>query len=181
MHRSLLALAGALFAWPVAAADLDQSFGGLAPMPRTEIRVGGYIHDPLSPERGHVDINGEFLFDLWGAQALVPRLHVGATLDTGHKTSNLYAGFTWTLDVTSAVFLEAALGGAINDGKTGAFAPPGYNSIGCNASFHEAASVGFRLTREWSVLGTVEHFSNAGLCVANRGLTNFGLRVAYRF
>jgi hypothetical protein len=33
------------------------------------------------------------------------------------------------------------------------------------------AAVGFRLTERWSVMATIEHMSNAGLCIENRGLT----------
>jgi hypothetical protein len=28
---------------------------------------------------------------------------------------------------------------------------------------------------------TIEHYSNAGICVENRGLTNYGLRIGRRF
>ena len=31
------------------------------------------------------------------------------------------------------------------------------------------------------MMATVEHMSNAGLCAKNRGLTNFGARIGYRF
>ena len=44
-----------------------------------------------------------------------------------------------------------------------------------------AASLGYRLTPTWSVMATVEHYSNAGLCAHNRGLTSFGLRMGYTF
>jgi hypothetical protein len=30
-------------------------------------------------------------------------------------------------------------------------------------------------------MATVEHMSNAGLCKQNRGLTNYGARIGYRF
>ena len=32
-----------------------------------------------------------------------------------------------------------------------------------------------------SLMATIEHSSNAGLCSENRGLTNAGLRLGYRF
>jgi hypothetical protein len=47
--------------------------------------------------------------------------------------------------------------------------------------FRESASLGYRITSNVSVMGTVEHISNAGLCDQNRGLTNVGLRLGYRF
>ena len=58
---------------------------------------------------------------------------------------------------------------------------PGRNAMGCNWSFRESGSLGYRLTPAWSVMGTVEHMSNAGFCDENRGLTNAGVRVGYTF
>jgi lipid A 3-O-deacylase len=155
--------------------------------PISEVRVGGLIHDPLSPERGGVDLSGEVLFNkpftsadpLWNA--LLPRPDVGATANFRGKTSEAYAGLAWDYDVTQRVFVEGGFGGSVNDAHTGANVPPGYNAMGCNESFRESASLGYRLTQNWSVMGTVEHMSNAGLCPPNRGLTNFGARVGYAF
>jgi len=155
--------------------------------PISEVRVGGLIHDPLSPERGGVDLSGEVLFNkpftsadpLWNA--LLPRPDVGGTANFRGKTSEAYAGLAWDYDVTQRVFVEGGFGGSINDAHTGAIVPPGYNDMGCNESFRESASLGYRLTQNWSVMGTVEHMSNAGFCPPNRGLTNFGARVGYAF
>jgi hypothetical protein len=155
--------------------------------PVSEVRVGGLVHDPLSPEAGSVDLSGEVLFvkpftsadPLWNA--LLPRPDIGGTANFAGKTSEAYAGFAWDYDVTQRVFVEGGLGGSVNDARTGSNVPPGYNAMGCDASFRESASLGYRLTPNWSVMGTVEHMSNAGLCPPNRGLTNFGARVGYAF
>ena len=53
--------------------------------------------------------------------------------------------------------------------------------MGCRGAFREAASVGVRITPQLSVLGTLEHLSNAGLCSSNRGLSTVGVRVGYSF
>jgi hypothetical protein len=150
---------------------------------RFELRLGAFAHDSLSPERGSADINGEILFAPFDRANnwLIPRLHVGSTLNTAGKTSIAYAGFTWTYDISKNIFIEGAFGGALNNGRTGPVAVPGHNAMGCSASFHEAASVGYRVTHAFSILATIEHSSNAGLCPQNRGLTNFGLRAAYAF
>lgn len=154
---------------------------------RFELRLGTFVHDSLSPERGSADINGEILvapFDRnagGAANVLIPRLHAGATLNMAGKTSTAYAGFTWTFDLTRKIFVEAAFGGALNNGNTGPIPVAGRNAMGCSASFREAASIGYRINRSFSVMATVEHASNAGLCVQNRGLTNFGIRAAYAF
>ena len=185
-----------LLALPAQAADLSPFYAGAgdvkAPEPRSdpssyELRLGAYAHDPLSPEAGAADLNGEVLFaklNIFPAQTwdmLIPRAHFGGTINFDGKTSNLYTGLTWTFDVYKNVFIEGSFGEAVNDGKTGRIVPRGHNPVGCNWSLHETASVGYRLDEEWSVMSTIEHFSNAGICVENRGLTNYGLRIGRRF
>ncbi|HLW92541.1 MAG TPA: acyloxyacyl hydrolase [Roseiarcus sp.] len=180
------------FLTPVAAADLAPSTAtpALPPAPvflGWEVRGGVYDHDPLSPERGSVDINGEILAPkLWEGtdpfwSMFIPHPDLGATVNTAGKTSNLYGGAAWNFDITQRFFLSSDFGLGVNDGKTGANVPPHWNEIGCNWWFHESESVGYRLTDAWSVMGTVEHSSNAGFCKQNRGLTNFGVRLGYRF
>ena len=155
--------------------------------PVSEVRVGGLVHDPLSPERGSVDLSGEVLFvkpftladPLWNA--LSPRPAIGGTVSLAGRTSEAYAGLAWDYDVTQRMFVEGGLGGSVNDAHPGADPPAGYSALGCDASFRESASLGYRLTPNWSVIATLEHMSNAGLCPPNRGLTNFGAQVGYAF
>jgi lipid A 3-O-deacylase len=155
--------------------------------PVSEVRLGALAHDPMSPERGSADLSGEVLFakpftspdPLWNA--LLPRPDVGFTASFAGKTSAAYAGVAWDYNVTDRVFAEAGFGGSVNDGKTGNNIPDGHSAIGCNELFRESGSLGYRLTQNWSVMATVEHMSNAGLCDRNRGLTNEGLRVGYSF
>lgn len=183
---SLLLTAGAAQAADLAAppqplAVHQPAFGFLS-----EVRLGVFAHDPWSPESGSVDINGEILtvkpfVGSAGWEWAVPRFHVGASVNTQGRTSNAYAGLTWTADVTQAIFVEASLGGAVNNGETGLYIPADRNAVGCHASFRESASVGYRLTQQISVMGTIEHFSNAGLCDRNRGVTNLGVRLGYSF
>jgi hypothetical protein len=184
-------------ALPAQAADLSPLDGSDAAKPPVlrsdpssyELRLGAYAHDPLSPEKGPVDLNGEVLlakFNCFPAQtwgALIPRPHFGGTIDFDGKTSNLYTGLTWTFNLDQNVFVEGSFGEAVNDGKIGPMqdVPHGHNAMGCNWSFHETASVGYRLDEDWSVMSTIEHYSNAGICVENRGLTNYGLRIGRRF
>lgn len=156
----------------------------------SEVRIGGSAHDPGSPERGSGNITGEILFakpftpaDLFTSY-FVPRLHLGASLNTGGKTSFGYAGLTWTVDITPRFFVEASFGGAVHNGNTEtnpAFIPTDRNALGCSPLFRESGSIGYRLSQNWSVMATVEHLSNAGLCGQNRGLTNVGARVGYTF
>lgn len=158
-----------------------------APSFISEIRAGVFAHDPGSPEAGGADINGEILFAKpWVAadpfwNAFIPRIHVGGTVSTTGMTSFAYAGLTWTVDVWRGLFVEASFGGAVNNGATGTYVPDDRSAVGCNTSFRESGSIGYRFTPNWSVMATVEHMSNAGLCDENRGVTNFGIRLGYSF
>lgn len=207
-RTTALIVAGALAATAVQAADLG---GARAPAPIpyaapvqpysfvSEIRIGGSVQDPGSAE-GKVpgfstaNVNGEILFakpvvsldPFW--QAFVPRPTVGGSYNTGGRTSYAYLGGTWSIDLFPEtlgrrVFLEGFFGGAAHNGYTGpkVDTPYGFNSLGCSPLFREAAALGFRITPQWSVMATVEHMSNAGLCGENRGLTNFGGKIGYTF
>jgi lipid A 3-O-deacylase len=154
----------------------------------SEFRLGGFGHSIDSgPENGSFDINAELLFakpfvsnDPW-IEALMPRPHVGGSFNTDGGTSMVYAGFTWTFDITPKFFVEGSFGASVNNGEAGNIVPAGRIEVGCNALFRESASLGFRLTENLSVMGTVEHASNAGLCDKNRGITNAGVRFGYKF
>ena len=205
--RTCLAGGLALASVPVTAADLGAP---RAPAPVyaapvqplsivSEIRIGGAVQDPGSAEgkaRGFstANVNGEILFakpvlsldPFW--QAFVPRPTVGGSYNTGGRTSYAYLGATWTVDLfpeflNRRVFLEGFFGGAAHNGYTGpkAGTPYGFNTLGCNPLFREAAALGFRITERLSIMATVEHMSNAGLCDNNRGLTNYGGKIGYTF
>ena len=153
---------------------------------RWEIRAGGYAHDPYSPEGGSADLNLEVLSPkLWHADGwvdlIIPRAHVGGTINFAGKTSQAYAGVAWTFDLPWRLFVEGTFDGEVNDGQHGRFPTPGFNALGCTVMFHESGSLGYRLTDHWNLIGTVEHSSNAGLCSQNRGLTNYGARIGYVF
>jgi len=175
---SFPAIAASLFSIPALAEDLPKIL---------EIRAGAFLHDPKSPEKGSIDGNFEFLAPRVPIglnkiyEILIPRPHIGATLNNANKTSNAYAGLTWNLNLTNSVFIEATFGGSANNGKTGHTVVPGHNAMGCTTSFRESASFGYRISSAFSIMGTIEHMSNAGLCDRNRGLTNGGIRLGYSF
>jgi lipid A 3-O-deacylase len=175
------------------AADLGAAPPAFAPVRPagilSELRLGGSAQDPWSNERGTANFNGELLLAkptltedrFWSV--FVPRPTLGGSFNLAGRTSYGYVGATWTVDVTERIFVEGFFGAAFHDGATGprAFVPPRLNALGCSPLFREAAALGFRLSERWSVMATVEHMSNAGLCVENRGLTTVGAKIAYTF
>ena len=77
---------------------------------------------------------------------------------------------------------QITFGGAVHNGRDTAPVFSDRQSLGCSPLFRESGSVGVRLSANWSVMATVEHLSNGGLCSdENRGLTNVGARVGYSF
>lgn len=153
----------------------------------SEARFGISAQDPWSPEEGSANFTGEILFakpftpaDLFTSY-FVPRPHVGGSLNLDGKTSFAYVGLTWTVDITPQFFVEASFGGAIHNGETGSVIPSDRSALGCSPLFRESASLGYRFNEKWSVMATVEHLSNAGICSENRGLTNVGARIGYNF
>jgi hypothetical protein len=132
------------------------------------------------------DANVELLFKSPDLDAFrwmgSPRPHVGATVNFDGLESMAYFGLTWRAQVfDTPVFVEGSFGGALVDAERhGAIYPK--RSLGCNFMFHESASLGYDLTDQASVMLTVEHASHAFLCGEdNRGLTNLGVRVGFKF
>jgi len=164
-----------------------------APAPAWEARFGLGAANPGGRESGLLAIGGEILTPRVLSlsdrltEAFVPRFHLGSSLNV-NGTRYAYAGATWTFDVTQSVFLEASLGAAVNNGKTGAVIPENRLNLGCNAGARGAAALGVRLNDRWSLIATLEHFSTTGCSdtpLANagtpRGPSNFGARLGYTF
>ncbi|MET0195581.1 MAG: acyloxyacyl hydrolase, partial [Hyphomicrobiaceae bacterium] len=102
--------------------------------------------------------------------------HIGASVNAGGDTNQIYAGLTWNVPLAVRWTFEVSFGGALHDGPTGG--APGY-SFGCAINFREAASIGYAVSERWRVYGTVTHMSNGGLCDHNSGLTSAGVRLGY--
>ena len=185
LFKTIIALGAlALLAQPTQAQDFGLS----------EIRGGIYAHSVDEPgnffgvfdTQRIQDINVELLFDTPSVTEWVTlgelRPHVGAVLNTSGLESMVYAGVSWTVPLfDSPVFVEAAFGGAVHTGDNIGPTPMPARSLGCSVLFHEAASIGVQLTENASIMATIEHASNANLCVDNRGLTNMGVRLGWRF
>lgn len=101
-------------------------------------------------------------------------------LNTAGKTSYVYAGFAWQLDITPNFWVEPMFGGAIHNGQLDT-ADPTRVSLGCHQLFHTGVSAGYRFNETWSLVATWDHISNAGLCSRNVGLNTYGAKIGYRF
>jgi lipid A 3-O-deacylase len=91
-----------------------------------------------------------------------PRPEIGATVNLGGKDSIAHLGLTWQLPIfDTPVYLEGTFGAAVHNG-----AVTGVSKIG---------------TENTTATLTYEHTSNNEWCGANDGLSNFGLRVGWKF
>jgi lipid A 3-O-deacylase len=177
--------------WPTGPAPV------LDPANLFEARFGVFAHGVGSVEEGTVDLNGSIvtpriLPGVTGAWSfLVPRVHFGGAANLSDRTSFVYTGAVWTIPVWDRVFAEAYVGPAVHNGSLGPTST--LAGLGCPVLFHAGASLGYRFTERWSVMGTFEHLSNGktlfgvncGTNLAatgsNQGLNNYGVRVGYGF
>ena len=161
-----------------------------SPFAGWEIRGGAYAHNPFfRRENSSVDLSVEVLtprlYDTGNPlyNLLIPRGQAGGTMAFASRHTSLgYIGFAWSVEPIDRIFLEATVGAAFHDGYTGAARVfDGRAELGCSPLVHASGSVGYRLTRNWSVMATLEHVSNGGLCSRNQGLTHVGGRIGYTF
>jgi lipid A 3-O-deacylase len=189
----------ALLSGAAGAADLNFAPGG-RPQPYVfkpfdEIRVGAFAHNLIHDESAPVDVSVEVLSspiafpgagspwiagNRWISWFFDPRLNLGGMINTGGKTSYAFGGFTWRIPILGKLFFEGELGGAVNN----ALRTPTWNrvDVGCVLTFRESGGFGYQFNENWNVIASVEHVSHATFCSGmNPGLTNFGVRVGYRF
>lgn len=197
LRAALMLLAGLLAASPLAAQTQPlpagvSSYAPATPSPSSawEARLGAGLANPGGREGSLANLGADLLtprvatLDDRFATMLVPRFNLGTSLNL-NGTRFAYAGATWTFDLASNVFLEASLGAAVNDGKTGAVVPDNRLNLGCNTGARAAGALGFRLSDRWSLVTTLEHFSTAGCSDrtgnTTRGPANIGARIGYTF
>jgi lipid A 3-O-deacylase len=110
-----------------------------------------------------------------------PRIHIGADVSTAGATDQVYAGFSWTANLTDRLFFETGFGGTLHDGNLDHRNDNGPR-LGCRALFHEYAALGINMAANLTATAQIEHASHANLCDGpNEGLTRAGLLVGYRF
>lgn len=152
----------------------------------TELRIGVLDHDSdllrTRHETSDPDINLEARFASpdFLSWAFAPNPLIGANINTGSGTSVAYAGLGWTFFLTEGIFTDFTLGGAVHDGNTSGFSTDSRN-YGCRFGFHESFSLGYSFDGHNAIMASIDHMSNASLCDHNDGLTNLGIRYAYKF
>lgn len=156
----------------------------------SEARFGVFALDPF-PENAEqsATIHAELVFqrpftpaDLF-ASYFVPRPHLGGGLSL-EGTSYAFAGLTWSFDIAPNLFVEASIGGALQETRAAAYTASEVRdgvAAGCGPSLRESASLGYRITEQWSFVASVERLSNNGLCDTPTSMTNFGARLGYSF
>ncbi|MYZ48257.1 acyloxyacyl hydrolase [Propylenella binzhouense] len=156
-----------------------------------EVRVGATL---FVDERDYVReeglfVSGEVLFSRFVPEMqnpilnvlLRPRPHVGTTVSTAGKTSQIYAGLTWDIPVGKRFFVTGTFGGTVHNGVTGEQLVQNRPETGCSVLFRESIGLGVNITDRWSIIGAIDHSSNSGLCDPNDGLTHAGIWVGYKF
>lgn len=110
-----------------------------------------------------------------------PRPEVGATINFDGQDSLAHLALTWQLPLfETPLYLEGSFGAAVHNGAlTGA--APGRKNFGCQVNFYERFGIGAHVGDNVTATLTYEHTSNNDWCQANDGLSNFGLRVGWKF
>lgn len=187
--RSIIRMAVCITAlWGSSSAVFAQSFG------LWEVRAGFLAHSIDEPgPNGELlnltrwqDVSFEALFhspDLDAFRWLgSPKINIGGTVNLTGLENMVHLGLTWQARdlFDTAIFVEGTFGAAVHDGLlTGATYPA--RDLGCRLLFYQSAALGVDVTDTMSVMLTWEHASSAKICMLNRGLTNIGVKVGYRF
>jgi len=174
------------FAWLAATAALlaplqAQAAAGIL----DEAKIGLLAHDvPIGVDHREqgADFNGELLFvsPQFLAPIWAPRPHIGVNINTAGKTSYAYAGLTWLAPLTTTLFADLGLGGAIHDGPDES-TQRDHKGLGTRLLFHESVEIGYRVTEKASIAVFIDHVSNADVGSHNPGITNLGIRMGWSF
>lgn len=160
-----------------------------------ELRFGAHFHDvhhaalPFLVQEWRLDKLEDLSFDVlftspdldvfrWVGS---PRPEFGTTINFAGRDSIAHLGLTWQLPVFSTpLYLEGSFGAAVSNGAL-ENAVNGNKNFGCRVNFYERFGVGANVSETMTATLTYEHTSNNGYCNQNDGLSNFGLRVGWKF
>jgi hypothetical protein len=158
-----------------------------------EIRGGFHFHNayggfiPSRPEWWSFDEFEDVSFEVLFTSPEIfewigsPRPNLGATVNLDGQESIAHLGLTWHLPIfDTPIYVEGTLGAAIHNGYL-TDPPPGFKAMGCRVNFYEQVGIGANISENVTATLTYEHTSNWELCEENGGLSNFGLRVGWKF
>jgi lipid A 3-O-deacylase len=164
------------------ASDLVTAHSTLYRPDRWDVRGGAYAHCCFV-EKGAdlgIEVVTPRLFVIPSLhEFFIPRLHFGGVFNLAGHTSYGYAGLLFTFNLSRHFFLEPFIGVAVTNGVAAGDAT--HNPIGCTPLLHSGGNLGYRIDQHWSVMLTLEHVSNAGLCNRNVGINSYGAKVGYSF
>jgi len=162
-----------------------------------EVRIGIHAHDvdytalPSRPGQWDLSEIEDLSFDvLFTSPDLdvfrwigAPRPDLGVTINLDGEDSLAHLGLTWQLPVFDTPFyLEGTFGAAIHNGYLdGSPDTASRHNFGCRVNFYERFGVGANISEQMTATLTYEHTSNNEWCDNNQGLSNFGVRVGWKF
>ena len=169
-------------------ASVAQSFGV------SEVRAGFLAHSIDEPGPGGAvlnltrwqDVNFEALLYLPDVDAFrwlgSPKINIGASVNLTGLENMAHLGLTWQARniLDTKFFVEGTFGAAVHDGLLSTATVPARN-LGCRFLFYQSAALGMDITDNLSIMLAWEHASSAKVCMPNRGLTNVGVKIGYRF
>jgi hypothetical protein len=124
---------------------------------------------------------------LWAQPILHLRAHFGIEPNLNGKTSQLYAGVTWTgilardvLQSSDAFELSILFGPSFNNGDHSPHGPD-VKALGSTILFHVGGELSYRFTPRLAVGLYFDHSSNGGFARYNASINDLGLRVGYHF
>ena len=154
-----------------------------------EVRGGVFARDAFQPG-GNLfdgtrirDFNAELLFSVPDLNAWTVagelRPHVGATFDTEGGENLFYTGLSWTFRPPLLPIFAEVGGGAALHSASFSDQP---SRFGCAVLAQGQASVGVEFLPRTSLMATVQHATDFGLCnTPNDSMTSAGLRLGIRF
>lgn len=116
-----------------------------------------------------------------------PDISLGVHGSTIGRANIAHLGLNWSTQLfETPFFIDGTVGVAVTDSTLSGAKPPNRN-VGCPTLLYFAADVGYQLTENWSVMGTVYHASHSSLCwlvtpnAPNQGLNGYGIKLGYSF
>lgn len=174
----------------LAAAIAALGLGAVSPAAAQEVFAGVYAHDidlgitVCCYEAGaDIELGGRTapLVDAgkWGQL----RLYALGSVNTSGGVDFGAAGAAWRVPLSSRLYLQAGLGGAVQDGDADQFQRrPDHLDLGSRVLFEPEATLGWAFSRRWAAELSYVHLSHAQLAgPQNPGMDDLGARLVYRF